>query len=367
MKPYIKAPPTWLQRPDACAAAVTRSLALAVLLLALASAPTVVAQTYTDAVSREVSLFNAHDMFTDAITRELSVFNDSNAHYDAVSREISAFNGITFLEINSSGDAQAYPVPGTLQQQLTAIDVGPPAYDPNTWLPVHRKNINTRDQFRCGEVPDPLARAYVDADEFLLDADEVTWNNCDSAFYRFTFDLANRAAHPVLSGVANADDQGVAFLNGQAISGLMTVPACEPTGGPSDPCYLLQDAGHNRTDAAGRGILTWPTLDPFASPEGTPLLAGENVLVFGVCGNAAYYKPTGVEFQAAIIFHWRGDLNCDGAVNFDDINPFVQALSDPVGYAVDHPYCDIATGDCNGDGVVTFDDINPFIAILSGG
>ena len=62
-----------------------------------------------------------------------------------------------------------------------------------------------------------------------------------------------------------------------------------------------------------------------------------------------------------------GDLNCDGVVNFDDINPFVLALSDPAGYQAAFPNCHILNRDCNGDGYVDFDDINPFVAILSGG
>ena len=62
----------------------------------------------------------------------------------------------------------------------------------------------------------------------------------------------------------------------------------------------------------------------------------------------------------------RGDLNCDGLVNFDDIDPFVLALSDPAAYALQYPDCDILNGDANGDGVVNFDDINAFVALLSG-
>jgi ligand-binding sensor domain-containing protein len=61
-----------------------------------------------------------------------------------------------------------------------------------------------------------------------------------------------------------------------------------------------------------------------------------------------------------------GDLNCDGVVNFDDINPFVLALSDPAGYAAVYPNCNILNGDCNGDGGVNFDDITAFVALLSG-
>ena len=62
----------------------------------------------------------------------------------------------------------------------------------------------------------------------------------------------------------------------------------------------------------------------------------------------------------------RGDLNCDGVVNFDDINPFVLALSDPAGYHAAFPDCDIMNGDINGDGRVDFEDINPFVALLAG-
>ena len=61
-----------------------------------------------------------------------------------------------------------------------------------------------------------------------------------------------------------------------------------------------------------------------------------------------------------------GDLNCDGVLNFDDINPFVLALSDPAGYAAAFPGCPLANGDVNGDGSVNFDDIDPFVALLSG-
>jgi Ca2+-binding RTX toxin-like protein len=63
----------------------------------------------------------------------------------------------------------------------------------------------------------------------------------------------------------------------------------------------------------------------------------------------------------------RGDLNCDGLVMFEDINPFVMAISDPVAYQAAYPNCNYLNGDCNGDGYVDFADINPFVLLLSGG
>ena len=41
-----------------------------------------------------------------------------------------------------------------------------------------------------------------------------------------------------------------------------------------------------------------------------------------------------------------GDLNCDGHVDFDDINPFVLALSDPAGYEAAYPGCHLLNADC---------------------
>ncbi len=63
----------------------------------------------------------------------------------------------------------------------------------------------------------------------------------------------------------------------------------------------------------------------------------------------------------------RGDLNCDGAVTFLDINPFVLALSDRPGYEAQYPDCDWWNADCNLDGAVDFNDINPFVALLTTG
>ncbi len=62
-----------------------------------------------------------------------------------------------------------------------------------------------------------------------------------------------------------------------------------------------------------------------------------------------------------------GDMNCDGTVDFGDINPFVLAISDPSGYAVAYPMCNILNGNMNCDGAFDFGDINPFVACLASG
>lgn len=62
-----------------------------------------------------------------------------------------------------------------------------------------------------------------------------------------------------------------------------------------------------------------------------------------------------------------GDLNCDNATDFGDINAFVKYLSDFAGWQTMYTGCDPTNGDINGDGVYpSFGDINPFVQLLSG-
>jgi hypothetical protein len=61
-----------------------------------------------------------------------------------------------------------------------------------------------------------------------------------------------------------------------------------------------------------------------------------------------------------------GDVNCDGAVNFGDINPFVMMMMSVPQWHLTYPDCLARSGDCNHDGAINFGDINPFVAILSG-
>jgi hypothetical protein len=61
-----------------------------------------------------------------------------------------------------------------------------------------------------------------------------------------------------------------------------------------------------------------------------------------------------------------GDLNCDGAVNVFDIDPFVLALTYPPAYMAAYPECDMMLADCDADGWITAFDIDPFVLLLTG-
>ncbi len=63
----------------------------------------------------------------------------------------------------------------------------------------------------------------------------------------------------------------------------------------------------------------------------------------------------------------RGDVNCDGAVDAFDVDPFVLALTDASGYEALYPECYLANADINRDGAVNAFDIDAFVTLLVGG
>ncbi len=100
-----------------------------------------------------------------------------------------------------------------------------------------------------------------------------------------------------------------------------------------------------------------------------------SIVGWGYNGNGQLnVPPPNARFRAISAggFHGLGlwpllcDMNCDGVVDFNDINPFVLALSDHDAYVAEYPCCDYYNGDCNENGFVDFADINCFVAALSG-
>jgi hypothetical protein len=91
---------------------------------------------------------------------------------------------------------------------------------------------------------------------------------------------------------------------------------------------------------------------------------------------AAWTESDGFDLDATLVrracadsnvFGTAGDMNCDGAINFDDIDPFVLALTGQAAYEAAYPNCNWLNADTDGDGTVTFDDIDGFVAVLAGG
>ena len=61
-----------------------------------------------------------------------------------------------------------------------------------------------------------------------------------------------------------------------------------------------------------------------------------------------------------------GEMNCDGRIDLNDIDPFVQALLDPTSYQAAYPLCPISHADMNQDGVSDGLDVSGFVADLLG-
>jgi hypothetical protein len=62
-----------------------------------------------------------------------------------------------------------------------------------------------------------------------------------------------------------------------------------------------------------------------------------------------------------------GDMDCDGDVDFDDIDDFVLGLNDPAAYEALFGLAPTVKGDTDGDDDLDFDDITGFVDILGGG
>ncbi len=150
---------------------------------------------------------------------------------------------------------------------------------------------------------------------------------------------------------------------------------------PAEPfqiCWRLdtaggQEIGRSNVEAMPAGTardvsFTWDT---------TGMTPGEWVQVYAIadCTEAVFEfdESNNTHAQAVMIPVpiCPGDLNCDGFIDFGDINPFVLALSNWELWKLTYPNCPEQNADVNGDGqyggVNGFGDINPFVGLLSSG
>ncbi len=186
----------------------------------------------------------------------------------------------------------------------------------------------------------------------------------------------------------------VAAPNGRGIAGVMLVGFPEPTATDADGAYTTW-VDHNwggTVMPARPGYAFTPAERTYSSviralpPQNYSALAAVDCDGNGLCdgddlaagaadcngngildgceiasGGAADANGNGIPDACELR---PGDTNCDGAVNFDDIDGFVAALGGAEGYGAAYPGCAYLSADCNGDGAVNFDDIDAFIALL---
>lgn len=80
-------------------------------------------------------------------------------------------------------------------------------------------------------------------------------------------------------------------------------------------------------------------------------------------GDAPAIVDMGIDEFGSFVY---GDVNCDGAVNAFDIEPFLIALFQPDDDPISYPECDIALADLNCEQAVNAFDIEPFLEVLFG-
>jgi hypothetical protein len=89
---------------------------------------------------------------------------------------------------------------------------------------------------------------------------------------------------------------------------------------------------------------------------------------FELSGGFWFVATSGAPCEGQVL----GDANCDGTLNFDDIDCFVSAIIGPDEWISCAPGCDasnyLCANDVNKDGSVGFDDIDQFVTcIVEGG
>jgi YVTN family beta-propeller protein len=179
------------------------------------------------------------------------------------------------------------------------------------------------------------------------------------------FDLAlNPAGTQLYVGNFQAKTVSVIALPAYTVTNTIPIP---PTGGGGEPVGLQVSADGAWLYVVANGA-DFHVIDTAAAAIVQTLNTGLAPADFKFsdirkCGYVP--SPYGADGLSIMCHSVLGDLNCDGATDFGDINPFVLALADPAAYAAAYPGCPLINRDINGSGSFGFDDINPFVALLT--
>lgn len=231
--------------------------------------------------------------------------------------------------------------------------------------------------------------AYAEADNAKLGQ---SWSRIDNV-EQFHVEQAARAVLKVeafgqfdpdiqLETFALATQENFVAATGPAFTVEWVMPACATAGGQFEVTARVRNAGdlaaHNvAVTLSGATVVSGPN----PAPLGT-IAAGQSAdavwTVQAAGGPGAYPLNAAVtsrsydeDFTGSGQSRYRiatgpvGDLNCDGLVNFLDINPFVLALTNPAAYENAYPACSLCNADIDLDGFVDFRDINPFVRLLT--
>jgi Zn-dependent metalloprotease len=183
-------------------------------------------------------------------------------------------------------------------------------------------------------------------------------NNCSGSSYISVFiDYPRSVADCDGDGVPDACEGGAPSISvpPQPVSACIGDPAMftVTAAGAAPLAYQWRHAGDDISGATGTSY----TIPAVATAD-----AGNyDVVVSNGCSSvtsaAAALTVTGCADSP-------GDMNCDGGIDFFDIDPFLMALFNPAAYESAFPQCNLFNADMNHSGTVDFFDIDPFLECL---
>ena len=236
---------------------------------------------------------------------------------------------------------------GTTQNRLTVID-------PSSWSQLKQidlsdpNTLNTAREIALG--PDNflyISQYHSTAGAPFIDridaTDPTTWTNNSTTDYY---------SGPTFASFNGLD---VAFQPPAPTTGA----CCQPDGS----CAVTTQANCS-ANWLGAGTNCSPNLCPQPQTGACCVNYVCSIKTAAQCTAASgKFKGVGTTCTAGICT-CRGDVNCDGQINYADINPFVKALGSLSAWQAQYPTCPWQNCDINGDNLVNYADINPFVAKL---
>ena len=144
--------------------------------------------------------------------------------------------------------------------------------------------------------------------------------------------------------------------------------------GGNDDSLWLKDAGHSPLlivrdgDSFDIGGGVMRTIGTIVTSPGTNRQSGYNANRQMVIGLGFVGGTSGIFTANIPVPAMPGDMNCDQAVNGQDIAAFALAVLDPATYAARFSGCPILNGDSNQDNITNAGDSESFVAcVLAGG
>ncbi|MFV2070939.1 MAG: PEP-CTERM sorting domain-containing protein, partial [Pirellulales bacterium] len=220
-----------------------------------------------------------------------------------------------------------------------------------------------------GTVPDPPAGEATGAlggttdaqgiDQNLGGALEDAANNNGDLFDVFWSDRATANTIDLRFAIDNSNTEGVGGVGGQPAD--QEAAAAVPTG--AELSIPLDVIGSPETGRIRMSLFINGTGHDFVSNQ----VIGGLPETFGNLAGPASVDFSQNEGDQFVTMRVIGDMDTNGRVDFDDIDPFVLGLNDAAQYTSDFGISPIAHGDTDRNGRFDFDDIPGFVDLLGGG